>query len=114
MNKTKILVTGATVYVGARLVPLLLDSGHRVRVVGRSLVRIQKRSWANHNCLEPAEMGISDRGLLRRACEGCEVAYYLIHSLEPSQRDFARADRDAAENMVWAAEHAGIVRKILP
>lgn len=112
MNKTKILVTGATGYVGTRLVPLLLDSGHRVRVVGRSLTRIQKRSWANHNCLELVEMDIFDRGLLRRACEGCEVAYYLIHSMKPSQRDFSRADREAAGNMVWAAEHVGIKRII--
>ena len=52
MRSEPVLVSGATGYVGGRLVPLMLDSGYRVRVLGRSLSKLESRSWAGHNNLE--------------------------------------------------------------
>ena len=59
MRSEPVLVTGATGYVGGRLVPLLLESGHRIRVMGRSLSKLQCRPWA-------ADPGASTRGSLFR------------------------------------------------
>lgn len=48
MRSEPVLVTGATGYVGGRLVPLLLDAGYRVRVMGRSVAKLKSRPWAQH------------------------------------------------------------------
>ena len=52
MKSDIILVTGATGYVGGRLIPALLDAGHRVRAMGRSLEKIGCRPWAGHSRVE--------------------------------------------------------------
>jgi uncharacterized protein YbjT (DUF2867 family) len=52
MRSEPVLVSGATGYVGGRLVPLLLDAGYRVRVLGRSLKKLSSRPWAGHKHIE--------------------------------------------------------------
>jgi len=110
--KGTILVTGATGYVGARLVSRLLWRGYSVRAVGRSLDRLRRRHWADHPLVELVVADAVDRESLARACEGCSAAYYLVHSMDPGQRDFEETDRKAAENMARAAGEAGLSRLI--
>jgi uncharacterized protein YbjT (DUF2867 family) len=98
----KILVTGATGYIGGRLVPRLLDLGHEVRVMVRDPSRIAGKSWADK--VEIVRGDIEDRDSLRPALDGIRVAYYLIHLMD-SGRGFVHRDRLAAENFVAAGRH---------
>ena len=107
-----VLVTGSTGYVGGRLVPQLLASGHRVRVLGRSLAKLQSRPWANDPLLEMAQADVLDLQSLKKATQGCWAAFYLVHSMAAGHKDFAEADRKAAVNMVKAAGEAGMERII--
>lgn len=108
----QVLVTGATGYVGGRLVPRLLQAGYRVRAIGRSMPKLRSRSWANHPLLDTMEADLLDRASMEKACEGCSAAFYLVHSMNPYTRDFASTDRTAAKNMVSAAERTGLERII--
>ncbi|MES0349582.1 MAG: DUF2867 domain-containing protein [Desulfobacteria bacterium] len=112
MRSEPILVSGATGYVGGRLVPRLLDSGFRVRVLGRALSKLESRPWAGHKNLEMAQADFLDYASLEKAAEGCWAAFYLVHSMNPRHKDFARADRNAALNMAKAASRAGMERII--
>ena len=71
----KLFVTGATGYVGGRLVPLLLDAGHEVRLLVRDAARVQGRPWAHR-----VELCVGD--VMRPETLDLEVneaAYYLVH-----------------------------------
>ncbi len=75
----QILVTGATGYVGGRLVPQLLARGHAVRCMVRDPARLQGRSWAAQ--VEIVRGDVLDAESLAPALAGIEIAYYLVHSL---------------------------------
>lgn len=105
-------MTGATGYVGGRLVPRLLAAGYRVRVVVRSRAKLEGRPWCRHPQLEIVEGDVFDRSSLRHATEGCGAVYYLVHSMSAAVTDFAAADRTAAQNMADAAADAGCERII--
>ena len=112
MDTRPVLVTGATGYVGGRLVPQLLSSGYRVRVIGRSLSKLKCRPWASDPKVEFAQADVLDETSLIRAAAGCWAAFYLVHSMNPQHKDFAKADRKAAQNMVKAAAPEGCERVI--
>lgn len=112
MRDKPILVTGATGYVGARLIPRLLESGYRVRAAGRVLEKLQSHSWASHPRAECVVADATNLETIRNATEGCWCAYYLVHSMNPAHRDFADADRRAAQNMVAAGKHSQLERVI--
>ncbi|MBS2010840.1 MAG: SDR family oxidoreductase [Cyanobacteria bacterium SZAS TMP-1] len=107
-----VMVTGATGYVGGRLVPRLLEAGYRVRASGRSLNKLKSRTWAKHPDVELVALDIFDEKALTRALEGCEAAYYLVHSMNGRTTDFEKSDRYAAELMTKAAAAAGVKRII--
>ncbi len=95
-SRARVLVTGATGYVGGRLVPLLLDAGHEVRVLARDPRRLQGRPWSSQ--VEIATGDVLRQETLPAAMAGVDAAYYLIHSMAGSG-DFHHRDRDAAARL---------------
>lgn len=112
MNEKRILVTGATGYIGGRLIPRLLKKGYKVRAVSRSLVKLKGRYWANHPNIEILAANVSDYNSIRNALKGCSTAYYLVHSMVREQKNFVAADKQAALNFAAAAEAEGLERII--
>jgi uncharacterized protein YbjT (DUF2867 family) len=112
MQTQAVLVTGATGYVGGRLVPRLLSAGYRVRALGRSLGKLRSRPWGSHPRIELALGDVMDLESLHQAAKGCWAAFYLVHSMTAAARDFAAADRRAAGNLAQAAAAAGLDRII--
>ncbi|MDX1269338.1 MAG: NAD(P)H-binding protein, partial [Oceanisphaera sp.] len=98
-----VAVLGATGYIGARLVPRLVESGWRVRAIGRTPAKLAGRKWSRLPGVETVCGDVFDPGSLQKALEGCQAAFYLVHSMNPKVGDFASADRMAARNMVAAA-----------
>lgn len=96
-----VTVAGASGFVGARLCPALLAAGHAVRAMTR-------RPADYRGAGEPVRGDVHDADSLAAALTGCEVAYYLVHSLDDA--DFARRDAEAARAFGAAAASAGVRR----
>lgn len=101
------LVTGATGYIGGRLVPELLDAGYRVRCLARTPEKLRDHPWAGK--AEIAKGDVTDAGSLAEALRGVEVAYYLVHAIGGG-KDFERTDREAARTFGERARAAGVGR----
>ena len=105
----RVLVTGASGYIGGRLVPVLLEAGHEVRCMSRDPKRLELDPWRTAVEVVPGDALRPDT--LDAALRGCDVAYYLIHSMYGRDR-FSDQDRSAARNFAAAAERTGIARII--
>jgi len=103
---TKILVLGASGYIGTHLVPRLVASGHRVRAASRHREVLEGRGWSG---VEIVEADARSATSLDAALDGIEVAYYLVHSMA-SGSDYAKRDREAATIFRDAAARAGVRR----
>ncbi|MFH5823936.1 SDR family oxidoreductase [Georgenia sp. AZ-5] len=103
------LVTGATGYIGGRLVPELLRAGFRVRTMARHPDRLAGRPW--HGEVEAVAADAQDPEQVRRSLDGVDVAYYLIHSLG-SGPTFEARDRRTARTFATAAREAGVGRVV--
>ena len=106
----RVLVTGATGYIGGRLVPRLLDAGYRVRCVARSLAKVRARPWAGRDGVELVQADVEDEAALAEALQGCAAAYYLVHSMIVAGADYAERDRLLATFFGRAAAAAGVAR----
>ena len=104
----KILIAGATGYVGGRLVPELISRGYDLKVMVRNII-VKPEKWHN---VEIVVADAQNYDQLEKALEGIHVAYYLIHSLGLGPMDFAHADRMAAMNFQRAASKRGVKRII--
>ncbi|QDU87729.1 NmrA-like family protein [Pirellulimonas nuda] len=107
-----VIVTGATGYVGGRLVPELLQRGLCVRCLVREPRKLQLRPWRNQPGVEVVKDDLSDKSLLVDHLRGCSAAYYLIHSMISSGEDYAGHDRKLAEKFARAAAEARLPRTI--
>lgn len=109
-NSSTILVTGATGYIGGRLVPRLLAAGFRVRCLVRDPRKLAARTWIDDDRVEVVEADLDEEQGLRQALTGCSAAYYLVHSMISSGDDYAERDREMATTFARTAEIAGIQR----
>jgi uncharacterized protein YbjT (DUF2867 family) len=103
----KVLLTGATGYVGGQLLPVLLRDGHHVRCLVRDPARADLPGGA-----EVVRGDVRDGASVERALDGIAVAFYLVHSMTGADGDFAAADREAARTFGRAARLAGVPRVV--
>jgi uncharacterized protein YbjT (DUF2867 family) len=108
-EEIRCLVTGATGYIGGRLVPRLLEAGLTVRAMARNPDKLAKVPW--HDEVEVARGDLTDRQSLTEAFAGVDVVYYLVHSMGTS-KDFVAEERQSARNVVEAAQKAGVRRLV--
>jgi uncharacterized protein YbjT (DUF2867 family) len=104
----RILVVGASGYIGGRLVPLLAATGHELVLMSRDSQSLEARfpqaTVVTADLLDPET--------LPSALERVDVAYYLAHSMGSGERRFADRDRAAARNFALAAKQAGVSRMV--
>ncbi len=100
-------MTGATGYVGGRLVPKLLERGHEVRVFARDRHRLDDVPWSTD--VDIVEGDLLNADDVVRAIDGQEVVYYLVHSMT-SSGDFEALERQVANTVATAAKDAGVSR----
>ena len=104
----RVVVFGASGYIGSYLVPLLVERGHQVRAVARRLEVLEGRQWRG---VELCAADVLDPQLLGPALKGMDAAYYLVHSMGGG-KDFAARDRRAAGNFRQAAAEGRVGRII--
>ena len=105
----RILLTGASGYIGSRLAPRLRDLGHQVVALARDPDKLAARGWSPRDVVRGDVLA---PGTLTAALEGIDVAYYLVHSMTTSGGDFAALDREGAANFAASAARAGVQRVI--
>ena len=103
----KVLVTGATGYIGGRLVPRLLEAGYRVRVFVRNPLKLTDVPWISE--VEIATGDLGDPRAVAEAVDGIDVLYYLVHSMG-AKGEFERTELAGATTVAMAAKPAGVSR----
>jgi uncharacterized protein YbjT (DUF2867 family) len=107
----RILVAGATGYIGGRLIPALLDAGHEVRGLARTPGKLAGRVFACDQRFEAVGGDVLERASLDEPLSGIDAAFYLVHSLGAGS-DFRQRDIDAASTFARACSAAGVGRII--
>ena len=107
MAPRKALVTGATGYIGGRLVPRLLEAGFSVRVLVRNADKLKDVPWRSQ--VDIIEGDLLDKYVVNQACTGMEVFYYLVHAMG-QKGDFEEKELRGAHNVAEAAKSNGLLR----
>jgi uncharacterized protein YbjT (DUF2867 family) len=105
-------IAGVTGYIGGRLAPRLLEHGYSIRCLVRSPAKVQNRQWATDPKVEIRQVNLEDEASLTRDLEGCEAAFYLVHSMMSAGPDYAEHDHQLAATFARAARNAGVKRII--
>ena len=108
----RVLLTGATGYVGGRLAPRLLQAGYQVRCVVRCRRKLSARPWAGDQRVEIVEADLGDTEQVTAAMADCQAAYYLVHSMQAVGHAYAEHDRQLAATFAVSAQAAGLGRII--
>jgi len=108
-EQIRCLVTGATGYIGGRLVPRLLDAGHQVRAMARKPEKLSGEPWRKD--VEVVRGDLTKPESLTEAFEGTDVVYYLVHSMGTS-KNFVAEEARSARNVAEAARRAGVRRVV--
>jgi uncharacterized protein YbjT (DUF2867 family) len=108
----RVAIAGATGYIGGRLAPRLIESGYTVRCLVRCPGKLAAREWARSPGLEIVETDFEGDASLARALEGCDTAFYLIHSMNSAGARYADRDRILALRFAEAARCAQVSRII--
>ena len=109
---SRVAIAGVTGYIGGRLAPRLLEHGYAIRCLVRSPAKLQNRPWATDPNVEIRQADLEDESSLTREVQGCEAAYYLVHSMMSAGSDYAEHDRQLASTFARAARNAGVKRII--
>jgi uncharacterized protein YbjT (DUF2867 family)/uncharacterized protein YndB with AHSA1/START domain len=107
-----VFVTGATGYIGARLVPRLLEAGYSVRCLARSPRKVSDRPWGRDPRVTIVQGDLASATGLADAMRGCGAAFYLVHAMMSGGGDYASQDREMATAFARAAADAGLERII--
>ena len=108
-DEIRCLVTGATGYIGGRLVPRLLGAGLRVRAMARNPDKLAEAGWRDD--VEVVRGDLTEPESLTEAFDGADVVYYLVHSMGTSP-DFVAEEAQSARNVAEAARRAGVRRLV--
>lgn len=107
MENRRALVTGATGYIGGRLVPRLLDAGFQVRVLVRNLEKLADVPWRSD--VEIVEGNLEQLDDVKAACTNVDVLYYLAHAMG-QKGDFEETELRCARNVAAASRELGVSR----
>jgi uncharacterized protein YbjT (DUF2867 family) len=110
-DERPVFVTGASGYIGGRLVPRLFDAGYRCRCLARAPRKLEGRPWAGRSGVEVVAGDAADTGPLTGLMRGCGAAFYLLHSMHGGP-GYAEHDRRLARSFATAAAAAGVERMV--
>ena len=82
----RVAIAGVTGYIGGRLAPRLLEHGYAIRCLVRSPAKLQNRPWATDSNVQIRLADLAEETSLTRELEGCQAAYYLVHSMMSAGR----------------------------
>ena len=103
----RVAIAGVTGYIGGRLAPRLLDHGYAIRCLVRAPAKLQNRPWAIDPNVEIRLADLVDETSLSQKLQGCEAAFYLVHSMMSAGSDYADHDRELALTFARALRMAG-------
>lgn len=108
----RVLVCGATGYVGGRLVRLLIEEGYSVTCLVRSPEKLTKFSWGDDPKLTVVAGELEDEEAVRESLTGVDVAYYLVHSMKSAKGEYSERDRELAESFRRCIEESSCKRVV--
>ena len=108
----RIAIAGATGYIGGRLAPRLLEAGYLIRCLVRSPAKLTNLAWVHDERTEVRQTNLDEVAALAQDLDGCDAAFYLVHSMTSAGAEYAHRDRYLAERFAQAAQRAGVQRII--